>query len=317
MPKISIITTTYKHEKFIAQAIESVLGQSFADWELLIGDDNSPDNTFEIAQSYADRDSRIRVWRNESNIGIVGNMNMLARYISPWIEYITFLEWDDVYTSENLQLKINVFEKYWDVWFVYSNFIKIDSCSHVIQWWHRHIKEWKMFFSSLDFLSLGNPIQSFWVVAMRASLWYNILPISTPKWDAVGMYWPLDYWLWADIVPNRWIYYIDKPIFQYRIHANNFVKNKAIMNIQFKEIYEALIIKYREDKAIVRVCHFFIENNSMMTAFFSHSAIKVWQHGMKSFFYNQNTFVITRIAVMLASFFPWIFIDWLYQKYRQ
>lgn len=68
MPKISIITTTYKHEKFIAQAIESVLHQSFTDWELLIGDDNSPDSTFDIVQSFARSDSRIRAWKHQENM---------------------------------------------------------------------------------------------------------------------------------------------------------------------------------------------------------------------------------------------------------
>lgn len=68
MPKISIITTTYNHESFIADAIDSVLSQSFTDWELLIGDDKSSDKTYLIACEYAKKDPRIRVWQHSENL---------------------------------------------------------------------------------------------------------------------------------------------------------------------------------------------------------------------------------------------------------
>ena len=50
MPKISIITTTYQHADFIAQTIESVLGQTYSDWEMLIGDDSPDDATWDVIQ---------------------------------------------------------------------------------------------------------------------------------------------------------------------------------------------------------------------------------------------------------------------------
>jgi glycosyltransferase involved in cell wall biosynthesis len=317
MPKFSIITTTYKHEAFIAQAIESILRQSFTDWELLIWDDNSPDKTFEIAQSYALKDSRIRVWKNTTNLGIVGNMNQLIGHISPWVDYITFLEWDDMYTIDNLLLKFRVFEEYPDVEFVYSHFSMIDTHSDDIK--RASIQRqvaWKKKYSLQEFLSRGNPIQSFGVVAMRQSQLGKVLPISTPHGETVGMYWPLDYWLWIHIIPDQCIYYIDQPIFRYRIHANNFVKNIAIMNSQFQEIYESLMATYPKNSEILKICHFFIENNSMMTAFFVHNTKNVWNHWLKSFVYNTKIFLLTRVAVLCASLFPWVFIDWLYKKYR-
>ena len=55
MPKVSIITTTYKHQDFIAQTIESVLAQTFTDRELLIGDDSPDDATWNIIQDYVKR----------------------------------------------------------------------------------------------------------------------------------------------------------------------------------------------------------------------------------------------------------------------
>jgi len=84
MPKVSIITTTYKHEAFIAHTITSVLDQSFSDWELLIGDDSPDDATWNIIQQYVEKyPDKIRAWHHTTNKGIVGNMNFLLDQVSP------------------------------------------------------------------------------------------------------------------------------------------------------------------------------------------------------------------------------------------
>src|SRR3989304_2942047 len=77
-PVVSVLTTSYNREKCIASAIESVLGQTFSDFELIITDNRSTDATFEIAQSYARKDKRIRVIQNEANRGQFGNRNRAA-----------------------------------------------------------------------------------------------------------------------------------------------------------------------------------------------------------------------------------------------
>lgn len=93
MPKISIITTTYKHEKFIADTIESVLAQTFTDWEFLIGDD-SPDNvTWDVIQSYVTKyPEKIKTWHHSPNKGLVENMNFLITQAHLDSKYIAFLE---------------------------------------------------------------------------------------------------------------------------------------------------------------------------------------------------------------------------------
>lgn len=127
MPKISIITTTYKHEKFIAAMIDSVLSQSFTDWELLIGDDNSPDNTYCIIQEYTKKDPRIKSWKQEKNTGIVGNMNFILSKVNTESEYVTFLEGDDMYSPENLMEKFRIFRKYDNIDFFWSDWHKMDA----------------------------------------------------------------------------------------------------------------------------------------------------------------------------------------------
>ena len=64
LPQVSILLTAYNREKFIGEAIESVLASSYEDFELIITDNCSSDNTVEISQSYAKHDARIRVYKN-------------------------------------------------------------------------------------------------------------------------------------------------------------------------------------------------------------------------------------------------------------
>ena len=64
---VSILMTAYNRQQFISEAIESVLASTFQNWELIIVDDASKDNTVSIAKSYADKDQRIKVYINENN----------------------------------------------------------------------------------------------------------------------------------------------------------------------------------------------------------------------------------------------------------
>ena len=60
MPEISIITPVYQAEKFLKKCVDSILSQSFTDWELLLVDDGSTDKSSEICRTYAEQDARIR-----------------------------------------------------------------------------------------------------------------------------------------------------------------------------------------------------------------------------------------------------------------
>lgn len=93
-PLVSVLMTCYNREKFLPAAIESVLWQTFGDFELVIVDDRSTDCSVEIARRYASRDSRIRVVVNETNLGQFANRNYamtLARG-----KFIKYHDSDDV-----------------------------------------------------------------------------------------------------------------------------------------------------------------------------------------------------------------------------
>ena len=96
-PKVSVCIDSFNYGRFLPEAIESVLGQRFQDFEVIISDDCSTDDSFAIAQRYAEQDSRIRATRNAHNLGMVRNRNAgLARARG---EYVKTLHADDFLCS--------------------------------------------------------------------------------------------------------------------------------------------------------------------------------------------------------------------------
>lgn len=112
-PKISVITPAYNTEKYIKEAIESILRQTFTDFEFIIVDDCSTDKTWEIIQNYAKMDSRIVASRNEKNLGIAENRNKgisLARG-----KYIVWQDSDDISFPNRLEKQYEFMENNLDV----------------------------------------------------------------------------------------------------------------------------------------------------------------------------------------------------------
>ena len=101
-PQVSVLMTAYNREKYIGQAIESILHSTFADYELIIVDDCSNDNTYQIAESYSKIDSRIRLFRNEANLGDYPNRNRAASLARG--KYIKYVDSDDLIYEQGLQL---------------------------------------------------------------------------------------------------------------------------------------------------------------------------------------------------------------------
>lgn len=103
-PTISIIMPVYNVERYISKSIESVLNQTFKDFELLIVDDGSPDNSVNIAEEYAQKDDRIRIFKKD-NGGLSDARNYGFKYAKG--EYIYFMDSDDYIEDELLEKSIN------------------------------------------------------------------------------------------------------------------------------------------------------------------------------------------------------------------
>jgi len=107
---VSVLMTSYNREKYIAEAIESVLVSSYTNFELIIVDDCSNDNTVEIARNYALKDSRIRLYVNEKNLDQFPNRNKAASYAKG--KYLKYCDSDDKLFDWTLDYCVQMMEKY-------------------------------------------------------------------------------------------------------------------------------------------------------------------------------------------------------------
>jgi glycosyltransferase involved in cell wall biosynthesis len=103
-PELSVIMSVYNNERYISRAIDSILAQSFEDFEVIIVDDASTDNTLDILTSYAQKDSRIKIIKNEKNIGLTQSLNKALQYAHG--EFIARMDADDISADERFKLQI-------------------------------------------------------------------------------------------------------------------------------------------------------------------------------------------------------------------
>ena len=110
IPLVSILMTAFNREKFISQAIESVLNQTYSKWELIIVDDSSTDNTVKIVKSYLETDNRIFLYVNKENLGDYPNRNKAATYAKG--HFLKYLDADDLMYSWCLDAMVNCMQKF-------------------------------------------------------------------------------------------------------------------------------------------------------------------------------------------------------------
>jgi glycosyltransferase involved in cell wall biosynthesis len=107
---VSILMTAYNREQFIAEAIESVLASTYKNWELIIVDDCSKDNTVFVAKKYVDYDSRIKLYINEINLGDYPNRNKAASYATG--DLLITVDSDDTIFKDSIQNCVNLFNQF-------------------------------------------------------------------------------------------------------------------------------------------------------------------------------------------------------------
>lgn len=108
--KIDILMATYNGEKYLVEQLDSIINQTYRNWNLLIRDDNSTDKTLEIIQNYHKKDKRIKILKdNKGNIGIVRNFEELLK--SSESEFIMFSDQDDIWVENKLDMYLKMIEK--------------------------------------------------------------------------------------------------------------------------------------------------------------------------------------------------------------
>lgn len=106
---VSVITPVYNKEKYIEATIQSVKSQTYENWELVIVDDCSTDQSAEIVKQYAKNDERIRYYLNENNSGAAESRNRAIELSKG--EYIAFLDSDDLWSPDKLEKQLEFMQK--------------------------------------------------------------------------------------------------------------------------------------------------------------------------------------------------------------
>ena len=228
---VSIITPSYNSSRFIKASIDSVLSQTYQDWEMIIVDDKSPDNSNKIIENYIKNDSRIRLIKLNKNSGPAIARNRAIKEAAG--RYIAFLDADDVWLPLKLQKQIK-FMQGKDICLSYTEYIKIDENS----------------------TEISGVIHSPRRVDYAKMLRSNYIPCLTAIYDTkmIGkVYMPnilkrQDYGLWLKILKQiDYAYALNEPLAKYRIYHSSVSSNKFIAALYvwklFREVEKLNIIQ--------------------------------------------------------------------------
>ena len=203
-PKVSIVLPCYNGAKMIGEAIESVIAQTYKDWELIIVNDCSTDNTLEVAQSYAEKDQRIRVFSNEKNSKLPATLNHGFREAKG--ELWTWTSDDNLLLPTMLEELSGYLDENPDVGFVTSDLVNVDINGNIISY-DIHPDNIQ------DKMPLNN--------CGGASFMYRSSVAKKIGEYREDLFLAEDYEYWIRLCFNTKLAHYPKVLYHYRVHANS------------------------------------------------------------------------------------------------
>ena len=243
-PIVSVILPVFNGEKFIAKAIESVLAQKKAEFELIVIDDDSTDNTKLVVQKYQKTDNRIKYTLNKYANGPVGKRSpMAARKYGISLskgKYIAFVDSDDYWCDEyKLKKQVDFLEKNLDYAVVYTDIYsmnesgKIIDDPHFIQTIKKRYTSGYVFFYLLNGSFVTTP-----TIMLRKEI------IIEKKIDICKDWYIYDYWLWLKIALNHKIYFQNEKMVNYRIHSSSLTQIRSFHSSRNQLVLYDIIKEY-------------------------------------------------------------------------
>lgn len=208
-------------EKFLPEALDSALGQTYKDFEIIVVDDGSTDNTSEVAQKYVDKYPAKISYFYQENRGLAIARNVAIKHSTG--EFIALLDADDKYCSNRLEEGVNVLGAYLDVGLVHADDMAISEDGREIE----VVKRSKGVLSGYIFEKL---------YMRKANISCPTVLVKKECFNRVGMFDENltrlgceDREMWLRIAREYRILYIDKVLAYYRRHAQGMSKNKEKM----------------------------------------------------------------------------------------
>lgn len=228
--KIDILMATYNGEKYLAEQIDSIICQTYKNWNLLIRDDGSSDNTFKILKEYEKKDDRIKIIKDKKgNLGIAKNFEELLKISSS--ELIMFSDQDDVWKKD----KIKIMLKY------VGNSDLIISDAIVTNEKLECISESLFCLVKSKNGIIKNVIKNTYYgccMLFKRKILEEVLPIPNNK--------EIGHDLWIGLISEKYykVKFIDEKLIYFRRHSNNVTTiNKSKRNIRKKIIGRYIVLK--------------------------------------------------------------------------
>tara|TARA_B110001450_G_C17620365_1_gene480941 strand:- start:760 stop:1539 length:780 start_codon:yes stop_codon:yes gene_type:complete len=226
MIKISVIVTTYNRPKLLKETLDSILNQTYVDFELIVVDNNSNYDFFKLIESF--KDSRIKAYQNDNNGIIATNRNFGIKKAKG--EYIAFCDDDDIWLHNKLELQIDrILKNKSD--FISSNVLLFNSHTE-------NIISKTNFILPLNFNAFIklNHVNTSTVITKKTTL----LNFDESK-DLVTIE---DYSLWLKLYKNSYKFdFINEPLVYYRLSDNNAsLKNYSIKHIRLMFLFNKIFI---------------------------------------------------------------------------
>lgn len=203
---ISACLLVYNHQHIIEKVIYSILQQSFSEFELIVSDDNSTDNSFEFVKILALKDKRIVPLRTIKNIGMAGNANFAVSHAKN--EYIAILHHDDVLQSNTFQDWFNCIERSENIAFVFNDYSsgKVLSSNYYLKNKLNHVNKGKDILKNILLKQWGCPVRG---TALIRKKYFNEARGMNEKF---GMLADVD--LWMRLASKYDVGYVDKPLIE-------------------------------------------------------------------------------------------------------
>ena len=228
---VSIITPSYNSSEFIADTIEAICRQTYANWELLITDDCSTDNTVEIIQAYMAKDKRIKLQRLPVNSGAGVCRNKSIGMAQG--RYIAFCDSDDVWMPQKLEMQLQFMEQK-DCALVYSSYMIMNE--------HKEVLGVAVCMNQIDFASMKRDDGIGCLTAM-----YDTDKVGKMYMSSIRK--RQDWGLWLEILSKCKVAYgMKEPLAYYRVRSGS-ISNKKLALIKHNINVYRTILKYPPLKA--------------------------------------------------------------------
>ncbi len=229
MAKVTVLMPTYNVEKYVREAVESVLRQTFTDFELLVIDDCSTDGTLEVVRSISD--PRIRIERNTKNLGLADNLNRGLNLIDT--ELVARMDGDDIAEPFWLEREVEVLDRHPEIGIVSGGFERFGTQQSLVRFPERHED------------GLANMLFECTVIVptYRMSLYREHgLRYSTDAFPAE------DYRFWAECLRVTKLYNIQETLFHYRMHPMQICTEKRVVQQEKVAQVRRYMLEWLSDK---------------------------------------------------------------------